>query len=161
MAYVRRLVCGCKICVTAKSFIRAAPLQPLEGGDSEQITKETPVTKGNGCSSSGKGNTDEVGPCVELKDHWDNDENLTRTIAIKITGPTTREEKVKEAERLAAPVISNAAVVVRQNCKANDKWERQITVSAAIDNALEEQWRVVYDFDSVERDLERGGLVLQ
>eukprot|EP00729_Bicosta_minor_P003553 gene3553-11042_t len=39
--------------------------------------------------------------------------------------------------------------------------ETVVTVSAAVEDGLEEQWRIVYDPDGAEKDRERGGLVLR
>ena len=115
-----------------------------------------------------------------MEDTWDNYENiLTRTISIKISDPsdgarvTTREEKMQAADYLTTPKllascrqrnpITGAKNFTRpeNDIEFGFICEEYIIVSAAIDAALEEQWNVVYDPDGIEKDRERGGLVLQ
>lgn len=41
------------------------------------------------------------------------------------------------------------------------EWGKEVIVDAAVEDALAEQWHTVYDPDSLEKNLERGGLVLR
>lgn len=112
---------------------------------------------------------------VDIEDAGDHNEQLTRTITIQVSDPsdgvTTREAKVQAADYLTPSKILSSCRQKRKNvteAKANTHHDSSgfvcaeyIIVSATIDAALEEQWNVVYDPAGMEKDRERGGLVLQ
>lgn len=115
-----------------------------------------------------------VSHSVDIEDAWDTNEQLTRTITIKVSDPsdgvTTREAKVQAADYLTTSKILSSCRQRKHvtEAKANTHHdssgficEEYILVSATIDAALEEQWNVVFDPVGMEKDRERGGLVLQ